>query len=473
MIENAKVPSARTSHPPRTAMLALVAVYAAGSLAGYLLPSVVERLTICLRLTATQAGVVGSALLFASAGTGFAFASRVARIGPRRLARAGLSLAAGGFAVAACADCAPLVMVGSIAGGFGSGAATAVASVDIAGRPDPQRALVLGLLATSAAAAGLYLLLPRRGGGHQLPFVALACVTAGVLPAVRRLPTMAQRAERRTETSTGRVAGLVLVAATLGWSAVQTALWSVSSRIGLERVGLSEAALGVVFALALGGGLAEVVGAGALGSRLGRAVPVGLGTAVIAACVAASSATRTAWAFTVGEVVWNTVYPVVFSHLIGMAAAIGAHGRWVVFAGSASSLGVAGGPLTGTLLSTRAGYPAMGAVLGATLLLAAVPLTAVALLADGWVPRRRMGDAVGRCAVALPEPELSGALVANPVPVVEIAEMVCDAGELGLPLVTATRRPLRKRCRVRRPRDWSVPGASTGTVRGNAVEQRM
>ena len=425
-------PRLPTPAPPRTrtATLALVAVYAAGSLAGYLLPSVVERMSSCLRLTATQAGAVGSALLFASAGAGFVLASRVARIGPKRLARAGLSLAAGGFAIAACTDCAPLVVVGSIAGGFGCGTATAVASVGIAGRPDPQRTSVLGLLATSAAAAGLYLLLPRLGGGHQLPFAALACVTAGVLPAVRWLPPMTQSAEQRAGAAPGRLPGVVLVGATLGWSVVQTALWSVSSRIGLERVGLSETALGVVFALALGGGLAGVVGAGALGSRLGRAVPVGVGTAVIAVCVAVSSATRMAWAFTVGEVVWNTVYPVVFSHLIGVAAAVGAHGRWVVFAGSASSLGVAGGPLTGTLLSTRAGYPAMGAVLGATLLLAAVPLTAVALHADGRAVRRRPVGAAGAGAGGLSEP--SGLVVVDPAPLVEIREIVRGAEQSGV-----------------------------------------
>ncbi len=428
----------RTSHQSRTAMLALVAVYAAGSLAGYLLPSVVERMTSCLRLTAGQAGAVGSALLFASAGAGFAFASRVARIGPKRLARAGLSLAAGGFAVAACADCAPLVVVGSVAGGFGSGTATAVASVGIADRPDPQRASVLALLATSAAAAGMYLLLPRLGGGHQLPFAALACVTAGVLPAVRRLPSVPQRTERRAGVTAGRLPGMVLVGATLGWSVVQTALWSVSSRIGLERVGLSETALGVVLALALGGGLAGVVGAGALGSRLGRAVPVGVGTAVIAVCVTVSSVSRAAWAFTAGEVLWNTVYPVVFSHLIGVAASIGAHGRWVVFAGSASSLGVAGGPVTGTLLSSRAGYPAMGAVLGTTLLLAAIPLTAVALHADGRAVRRRVAGAAGARAVPLPEPEPPALLGVDPTPLVEIPGLVRDAGESDMPPETAT-----------------------------------
>jgi MFS family permease len=54
-------------------------------------------------------------------------------------------------------------------------------------------------------------------------------------------------------------------------------------------------------------------------------------------------------------------------------------GRWAVLVGSASSLGTACGPLTGSLLSARAGYPAMGTVLAAGLLLVGVPMTLVAL----------------------------------------------------------------------------------------------
>ena len=48
-----------------------------------------------------------------------------------------------------------------------------------------------------------------------------------------------------------------------------------SGRIGLTQAHLSEATVGAVFAVALGAGLLGVVGAGALGPRLGRALPIG------------------------------------------------------------------------------------------------------------------------------------------------------------------------------------------------------
>ncbi len=70
----------------------LVAVFTAGYLASYLLPTVVGRLSAHLGLSPAQAGLVGSALLLSSAGAGFALAGRVERFGARTPARAGLAL---------------------------------------------------------------------------------------------------------------------------------------------------------------------------------------------------------------------------------------------------------------------------------------------------------------------------------------------------------------------------------------------
>ncbi|MCM2417613.1 MFS transporter [Streptomyces sp. RKAG293] len=403
---------------PRAAVLPLVAVFAAGYLAAYLLPTIVGHLGSSpggLGLSSAHAGAVGSALLLSSAGAGLTLASRVDRLGPVRLARAGLLLMVAGFALAAGTSHVPLVVAGCVIGGFGSGTATAVAAVGIAARPDPHRASVLGLLTTSATAGALYLVLPRLGGGHALPFAAIACAAALALPAAGRLPAAPDRAASpRPDAGVParlphRRAGAVLAVAMLCWSMAQNALWGVSGRIGLDRAGLSEAALGLVFAVALGGGLAGVGAAGALGSRLGRAVPIGVGTAVIATCVAVSASAGGAVPFATGEVLWNTVYPVVLSYLIGLAASLDGQGRWAVLAGSASNLGVACGPLAGTLLAGHAGYPVMGAVLACVLFATAVPLTAVALHSGGRVllpgtVRRRGGAAAAAVAGAAGAP---------------------------------------------------------------------
>ncbi|MDX3073931.1 MFS transporter [Streptomyces sp. NPDC088354] len=371
--------SSRTA--PSRALLPLVALFCAGYLAPYLMPTLVGRLSGGLALSGSQAGAVGSALLLASACAGFVLASRVDRIGRARLARRGLLLVAGGFATAAATHHVALVVAGCVVGGFGSGTSTAVAAVGISRQREPHRVTVLGLLATSAVAGALYLVLPSLGGGHALPFTAIAATALLVLPLTRWLPAAPVVPSRSGAAGPlpHRRSGMVLAVSMLCWSLAQNALWGVSGRIGLDRVGLSEAALGVVFAVALGGGLLGVTAAGALGPRLGRALPLGAGTALIAACVVVSSSAREASAFAAGEVLWNTFYPVVLSYAIGLAAALDGRGRWAVYAGSASSLGVACGPLTGAVLGARLGFPAMGGVLAGLLLVAAVPLTAVAL----------------------------------------------------------------------------------------------
>ncbi|MEV5173295.1 MFS transporter [Streptomyces flaveolus] len=371
---------------PRTLPWPLVALFTAGYLAPYLLPTTVGRLDSGLPLSATQAGAIGSVLLLSSATAGFLLASRVDRTGPRLLARAGLALAAVGYGCAALTGAVPAVVAGAVVGGLGSGTVTAVAASGIAGQRDPHRVTTLGLLGVSALAGALYLTIPQLGPGHGLPLAAIALTALAVWPLTGRLP--GRTAPARAAVGYDRLphprAGLLLAAAMPCWSLAQNALWGVSGRIGLDQAHLTEVTVGAVFAVALGAGLLGVVGAGALGPRLGRALPIGAGTALIAGCVALSAAATDLAAFAAGEIAWNLLYPVVLSYVIALAASLDPRGRWTVLVGAASSLGTAAGPLAGSVLAAGAGLPAMGRVLGAGLLLVAVPMTAVAL----WTGRR-------------------------------------------------------------------------------------
>lgn len=358
----------------------LVALFTAGYLASYLLPTLVGRLDDHLPLTTPQAGVLGSVLLLCSASAGFLLASRVERLGARRLSRAGLLLTAAGYGTAAATTALPLVVAGAAVGGFGSGTTMTVATGRIAARRDPHRASTLGLLAVSATAGALYLILPALGGGHGLPLAAVAVVALLVWPATGHLPD-SRDASAATVGSPlpHRRAGGVLAGAIVLWALCQNALWGVSGRIGTDQAGLSEAAVGAVFAASLGAGLLGILGASALGARFGRAAPIGVGTVLIAGCIAATARADGLAPFATGEIAWNTLYPAVLSYLIGLGAHLDPRGRWAVMVGSASALGVAFGPLAGSLLSEHAGFPGMGLVLGTTLVLLAAPLTLVAV----------------------------------------------------------------------------------------------
>ncbi|MGW3987459.1 MFS transporter [Streptomyces sp. NPDC004830] len=413
---------------PRTTPWPLVALFTAGYLAPYLLPTTVGRLDSGLALSATQAGAVGSALLLSSAAAGFALASRVERIGARALARLGLALALLGYGGAALTTAVPAVVAGAMIGGVGSGTATTVAATLIAGQKDPHRASTAGLLSVSALAGAVYLTVPHLGPGHGLPLAAIALTAAAVWPLTGRLPAGTPPTPVRAGTARLPHArsGLVLAAAMVCWSLAQNSLWGVSGRIGLEQAHLGEATVGAVFAVALGAGLTGVLAAGALGARLGRAVPIGLGTTLIAGCIVLSASATGFGSFAAGEIAWNTLYPVVLSYLIGLAASLDPRGRWAVLVGSASSLGTAAGPLTGSVLSAQAGFPAMGAVLGAGLLVIALPMTAVALHTGGrpLLPgaiRRRGGHPAALVAAATGTPTGAVPEIGAPEqPVVEI-----------------------------------------------------
>ncbi|MFG1669052.1 MFS transporter [Streptomyces sp. Y7] len=368
---------------PRTTPWPLVALFTAGYLAPYLLPTVVGRLDSGLPLSPTQAGAVGSALLLSSAAAGFLLASRVDRVGARRLARIGLTLALLGYGGAALAHAVPAVVLGVLVGGFGSGTATAVAATRIAAHQDPHRTTTAGLLGVSALAGAVYLTVPHLGAGHGQPLAAIALTALAVWPLTGRIPVDAPTVASRRPAARlpHRRAGLVLAACMLCWSLAQNSLWGVSGRIGLTQAQLTEATVGAVFAIALGAGLLGVTGAGALGPRLGLAMPIGAGTVLIAGCIAVSASATDLPTFATGEIAWNTIYPIVLSYVIGLAASLDPRGRWAVLVGSAASLGTAAGPLAGSVLSAQAGFPVMGAVLAVGLLVVSVPMTAVALRA--------------------------------------------------------------------------------------------
>ena len=371
----------------RSVTPSLTMLFSAGYLAPYLLPTLVGRLMSDYRLAPTPAGAIGSALLLASAAAGLTLTSRQSTDGAARTARTGLTLLVVGFGLAAAAPVGsvPLLVLGCLLGGAGSGTVAAVASAGIAGQRDPHRLSVQGLLLASSVAGTLFLILPQLGGGHWLPFACIAGWGVLTLPWAGGLaegpadgPAGSTAEPSRVTALPARAAGLTLAGCILLWSMAQNALWGVSGRIGLVRAGLSEALLGLVFALALGAGLLGIAAAGSLGDRFGRTLPIGAGTVAIAGCVAVSGAAQSAAPFVLGEIAWNAVYPFVLSHLFGLAARLDGEGRWAILIGSATALGVACGPIAGTVLSVDAGFPVMGLVLGTVLLLVALPMAMVA-----------------------------------------------------------------------------------------------
>ena len=225
-----------------------------------------------------EAGAVGSALLLGSATAGFTLAAHVERLGPRRLARAGLLLAAAGYGTAALTTALPAVVAGAVLGGFGSGTATAVAATGIAARRDPHRVSTLGLLSVSALAGALYLTIPHLGPGHGLPLAALALTAAcsswpGDRPA-RRARRPPPRSARRNGPAAPPPRRSDVLAVTLlcgPWRRTRSGASAAGS--ALTQAGLSEVTVGAVFATALGAGLLGVIGGECAGRALRPRAP--------------------------------------------------------------------------------------------------------------------------------------------------------------------------------------------------------
>src|SRR5690606_41246326 len=123
---------------PRTTPWPLVALFTAGYLAPYLLPTTVGRLERGLDLSPTQAGAVGSALLLSSALAGFLLAARVERFGARTLARLGLALAVLGYGGAGLTSAVPAVVAGAVHRGFGPRHAADLGGALTPARPGPR-----------------------------------------------------------------------------------------------------------------------------------------------------------------------------------------------------------------------------------------------------------------------------------------------------------------------------------------------
>ena len=227
------------SSRPRAAW-PLVAVFTAGYLAAYLLPTLVGRLSTHLGLSAAQAGLVGSALLLSSAAAGFSAGRPGRGVGPRRPARIGLLLAVLGYGGAALdglrtagghgRDGRRLRLRYGDGGGRGRHRRAARSAPDL----DPgaaQRLRARGRPLSDDAAPG------RR---PRLPFaaIALAALPSGPRPA----GSPARRATAPARPPPGRLphrrSGLVLAGGMLVWSLAQNSLWGVSSRIGLDQAGL-------------------------------------------------------------------------------------------------------------------------------------------------------------------------------------------------------------------------------------------
>lgn len=370
-----------------------------GFMSANLVPFMILAIQDSLKVGATEAGTLMTACLLATALACLAVTRFTEGRGRYLVARLGLLLTAAGFGLAAL-DMAPAaVITGIIAGGIGAGGAVASGGAALAALRNPNRASGISGLANRAIVTVVLAIIPAVGIGMGSAFgfvagLALALLfTAGWLPMAEEpaahqgapqpaaeSTTTAIAAAGAVSTRTITVAGFALLTIFALWAIGEDSLWAMSGAIGVAQAGMTEEQLGLVLSASTGGGLLAAIALIFLGTRLGRALPLGILLALGAALKLTACLTTDSTTYLVTMIAWNTVYAVAFMYFIATAAALDASGRWSGPVLGVYLVGSSFAPMFGAWIGEAFGFPALGGVLAGFSLALLVPAVLIARL---------------------------------------------------------------------------------------------
>lgn len=379
---------------------ATFAIGIAGYLGVNLSPYMITAAQTGLGIDVLGASWLVTATLLLTAVTGLVIAPLCAGAHRRTVARAGLALGALGFATAALLPGA--ILPALLAGGIGAGGAVAASGAALAAFRNPDRVAGFNGLANRGVITVVLAVIPLMGLAPLDVFGALAlfCViglaASAWLPAAPVVDPHAGAAVAEAmpievpptgtlKVSPGRsrvvtIAGFGLLLVFALWAASEDSLWAMAGVMGAEQAGLSPEGLGIALSGATAGGLLGSLLLMAVGSRLGRAVPLVVLLLAGGALKIVEGFSTDATAFIVVFIAWNTIYAIAFMYFVATSAALDADGRWsgpllaVYLVGSALT------PVIGAALVGVLGFQGFAIALGIASFVLAVPTGAIALL---------------------------------------------------------------------------------------------
>ena len=340
-----------------------MALYTAGGLFWAFLPFFIGLQTDKSGLTATQAGLFGSAYL-----GGFTLASLSAlwwteRFNWKACVVAGVTaIIAGFFALgsvgAFAADMASCLLIGLAMGSF-----WVIAYRVFAASQNPDRsfsvaiAISYSLLALITFVIGHYVV-PVSGLRGMMTVIALLVIAFGAVGLL--VPSTIVTDVRVTQAARQPVAPvLTALIGIFFFGLAFAAIWTFAERIGLAA-GLDKGSVGVVLSFNL---LVTGVGsllAAALGSRYGRFAPLTLACLVLALSMVAVThiSSLTVFALAIGGLGLGVGFGMPFQ--LATVSSLDRSGRFVILITAAQGLGTAFGPLAGGIAVDRAGAPGAG-----------------------------------------------------------------------------------------------------------------
>ncbi|WP_431071890.1 MFS transporter [Microbacterium phyllosphaerae] len=379
---------------------ATFAIGIAGYLGVNLSPYMITAAQTGLGIDVLAASWLVTATLLLTAVTGLAIAPLCAGAHRRTVARAGLAIAAIGFATAALVP--PLMLPALLLGGAGAGGAVAASGAALAAFRNPDRVAGFNGLANRGVITIVLAVIPLVGlapidvFGALALFSILGLVVSAWLPAAPVVDPRAAAAVAEAmpievpptgtvrlspaRSRTVTVAGFGLLVVFALWAASEDSLWAMAGVMGAEQTGLTPEGLGIALSGATAGGLIGSLLLMIVGSRLGRALPLAVLLVAGGVLKIVEGFTTDPTAFIVVFIAWNTVYAIAFMYFVSTSAALDADGRWsgpllaVYLVGSALT------PVIGAALVSVLGFQGFAVALGIASFVLAVPTSAIALL---------------------------------------------------------------------------------------------
>lgn len=337
-------------------------------------------------ISSERAGLIEAIALLVMGLTMLAISAFLPRI-PFNLAirASGLLILLAQIASAGVHDFWSLVVIRSLSG-IGFGVVFALASAAGSGTPDPDR--------TYSRAATLQILIsivlsPSLGWGMDHfgqagVFVAMSVYCGAVWLAMVALPLPARSIASRPQAGVGDghvpnpalVVGVLAATALFGFAT--NGLWVFVERIGRDT-GMSGSYIGLTLSSAAPLGMLGAASAGLIGTRFGRAVPVGLSLFLTGLVTWMLFNVGTPFAFVACYWLWVAVYWGAYPHVFGLAAAIDAKGRVASMTGSILILSGALGTYGAAYVDHHFGLESFALVAFGLCTLAAVIAALVAL----------------------------------------------------------------------------------------------
>ena len=318
------------------------------------------------KLSATLAGVLGTAELAAMSLTSILIAPVLGRIPLRWCALAGIGLAVVGEGSTALTANTWLLSSARMMTGIGSGAVLAATTAIIATGAAPDAVMGLGLTFANVVFFALFLLTPRvlTAFDYQGLFVMLALfvLLAGAslpwLPGPRRRQPVAK--DVSPESTIDRPRAIILVGGVLLLNVGLGAVWSFAERMG-HQIGLSGQHIGEILSGCSIAMTAGSFGAGLVGDRFGHQGPLVVGSILCGiGCYATAMATGPT-GYTAGLLVYNFCYLMIGPFVIvGVPSRLDASGRLAAAVGGFMWLAYAAGVSAGGLITDHASIKGIG-----------------------------------------------------------------------------------------------------------------